>query len=112
MRFYTNLLGMEVIVRKDSHAVLKRESAVILLVVSSDIGIDTGFYIGVDDAPAPLAEVVGWLREYLGVTEWSEDASVRRTGSKRCSNARARALGWTPQYSSYREGYAVQSADL
>ena len=47
--FYTNLLGMEVIVRKDSHAVLKRESAVILLVVSSDIGIDTGFYIGVDD---------------------------------------------------------------
>ncbi|MBS7556776.1 SDR family oxidoreductase [Pseudomonas sp. RC4D1] len=63
-------------------------------------------YIGVDDAPAPLAEVVGWLRERLGVTEWSDDASVRRTGSKRCSNARARALGWVPRYSSYREGYA------
>lgn len=47
--FYTNLLGMEVISRKDSHAVLKREGAVILLVVSSDTGIDTGFYIGVDD---------------------------------------------------------------
>lgn len=65
------------------------------------------FYIGVDDAPAPLAEVVGWLREYLGVTEWSEDASVRRTGSKRCSNGRAKALGWTPMYPSYREGYAA-----
>jgi nucleoside-diphosphate-sugar epimerase len=64
-------------------------------------------YIGVDDAPAPLAEVVGWLREYLGVTEWDDDASVRRTGSKRCSNARAKALGWTPKYPSYREGYAV-----
>ena len=64
-------------------------------------------YIGVDDAPAPLAEVVAWLREYLGVTEWSEDASVRRTGSKRCSNARAKALGWTPKYPSYREGYAA-----
>lgn len=64
-------------------------------------------YIGVDDAPAPLAEVVDWLREYLGVTEWAEDASVRRTGSKRCSNARARALGWAPQYPSYREGYAA-----
>ncbi len=47
--FYTKLLGMEVIVRKDSHAVLKREGAVILLVVSPDVGIDTGFYIGVDD---------------------------------------------------------------
>ncbi len=64
-------------------------------------------YIGVDDAPAPLAEVVGWLREYLEVTEWAEDARIRRTGSKRCSNARARALGWAPRYSSYREGYAA-----
>ena len=64
-------------------------------------------YIGVDDAPAPLAEVVGWLHEYLGVTEWSADASVRRAGSKRCSNARARALGWVPRYPSFREGYAA-----
>ncbi|MEX0164103.1 SDR family oxidoreductase [Pseudomonas brassicacearum] len=64
-------------------------------------------YIGVDDAPAPLAEVVGWLREYMGVTQWAEDASVRRAGSKRCSNARAKALGWTPRYPSFREGYAA-----
>src|SRR5471032_172632 len=64
-------------------------------------------YIGVDDAPVPLAEVVGWLREYLGVTEWAKDAAVRRTGSKRCSNARAKALGWVPRYASYREGYAA-----
>jgi len=64
-------------------------------------------YIGVDDAPAPLAEVVDWLRDYLGVTEWADDASVRRTGSKRCSNARDRALGWVPRYPSYREGYAA-----
>ncbi|WP_095158946.1 SDR family oxidoreductase [Pseudomonas sp. Irchel 3E13] len=64
-------------------------------------------YIGVDDAPAPLAEVVAWLREYMGVTEWSEEQRVRRTGSKRCSNARARALGWTPTFASYREGYAA-----
>jgi nucleoside-diphosphate-sugar epimerase len=50
---------------------------------------------------------VGWLREYLGVTEWADDASVRRTGSKRCSNARAKALGWVPKYPSFREGYAA-----
>jgi nucleoside-diphosphate-sugar epimerase len=64
-------------------------------------------YIGVDDEPAALADVVGWLREYLGVTEWADNDSVRRTGSKRCSNARARALGWTPKYPSFREGYAA-----
>lgn len=64
-------------------------------------------YIGVDNAPVPLAEVVGWLRERLGVTEWAEETSTRRAGSKRCSNARTKALGWEPRYSSYREGYAA-----
>ncbi|WP_342243287.1 SDR family oxidoreductase [Pseudomonas sp. OTU5201] len=64
-------------------------------------------YIGVDDAPAPLHEVVGWLRERMGVTEWAEESTVRRSGSKRCSNARARALGWAPRYASFREGYAA-----
>lgn len=64
-------------------------------------------YIGVDNEPAPLAEVVNWLRERLGVTEWADEASVRRAGSKRCSNARAKALGWEPRYSSFREGYAA-----
>lgn len=64
-------------------------------------------YLGVDDAPAPLHEVLVWLREQLGVSHWAEQATLRRTGSKRCSNARARALGWAPQYPSYREGYAA-----
>ncbi|SDX73989.1 Nucleoside-diphosphate-sugar epimerase [Pseudomonas syringae] len=64
-------------------------------------------YLGVDDDPAALADVVAWIREYLGVTEWSEDVSVQRVGSKRCSNARARALGWAPMYPDYRAGYAA-----
>ncbi|MGL4316292.1 MAG: NAD-dependent epimerase/dehydratase family protein [Pseudomonas sp.] len=64
-------------------------------------------YIGVDDEPAALHEVMGWLRERLGVSHWSAESTVRRSGSKRCSNARARALGWAPRYPSYREGYAA-----
>ncbi|MGC4011940.1 MAG: SDR family oxidoreductase [Pseudomonas sp.] len=64
-------------------------------------------YLGVDNDPAPLHEVVGWLREQLGVSQWSEEQTVRRAGSKRCSNARARALGWEPRYPSFREGYAA-----
>jgi nucleoside-diphosphate-sugar epimerase len=62
-------------------------------------------YLGVDDDPAALFDVVAWLRDYLKVTHWSDSESVRRTGSKRCSNARARALGWAPQYPSFRQGY-------
>ncbi|WP_439860477.1 NAD-dependent epimerase/dehydratase family protein [Pseudomonas sp. MBLB4136] len=68
-------------------------------------------YLGVDDAPAPLHEVVAWLREQLGVSHWAPEATVRRAGSKRCSNARARALGWAPSYPSYREGYGAILAD-
>jgi nucleoside-diphosphate-sugar epimerase len=64
-------------------------------------------YIGVDDEPAPLHEVVAWLREQLGVSHWAAESTVRRAGSKRCSNARAKALGWTPRYPSYREGYSA-----
>ncbi|CAD5106280.1 NAD-dependent epimerase/dehydratase family protein [Zestomonas carbonaria] len=64
-------------------------------------------YLGVDDEPAPLHEVVDWLRGELGVSHWAEQGEMRRAGSKRCSNARARALGWAPRYPSYREGYAA-----
>lgn len=64
-------------------------------------------YIGVDDEPAPLHEVVAWLREQLGVSHWAAESTVRRAGSKRCSNARAKALGWMPRYPSYREGYSA-----
>lgn len=62
-------------------------------------------YIGVDDEPAPLHDVVQWLRQQLGVTQVSDTPSRRRAGSKRCSNARAKTLGWQPKYASYREGY-------
>ncbi|TWC32353.1 nucleoside-diphosphate-sugar epimerase [Pseudomonas sp. SJZ079] len=69
-------------------------------------------YIGVDDEPAALHEVVAWLRQQLGVSHWAEESTLGRVGSKRCSNARARALGWAPQYPSYREGYAAVLASL
>ncbi len=63
-------------------------------------------YLGVDNDPAPLHEVVDWLRERLGVSHWAQESMTRRAGSKRCSNERARALGWAPKYPSYRDGYA------
>lgn len=76
-----------------------------LLKADADGRVLQDCYLGVDDDPAPLADVVDWMRRYMGVTEWTESASLRRSGSKRCSNARARALGWAPQFATYREGY-------
>lgn len=68
-------------------------------------------YLGVDDEPAPLHQVMAWLADQLQVPLTNLQPS-RRLGSKRCSNARARALGWTPKYPSYRQGYeALLSSD-
>lgn len=64
-------------------------------------------YLGVDDEPVALHDVVEWLRGTLGVRARAAEAGMRRSGSKRCSNARAKALGWVPTYPSYREGYAA-----
>lgn len=69
-------------------------------------------YIGVDDAPVAQAEVVTWLQQQLRVTGLPGLLLKSRSGSKRCSNARARALGWTPHYSNYRDGYAPQLAEF
>ena len=69
-------------------------------------------YLGVDNEPVEQAEVVAWLQQQLHVSSVPGLVLQARSGSKRCSNARARALGWQPKYSSYREGYAVQLADL
>lgn len=63
-------------------------------------------YLGVDDQPVALHEVVDWMRAQLGVSHCSDQSLSRRAGSKRCSNARARALGWAPAFPGYREGYA------
>ncbi len=64
-------------------------------------------YLGVDDEPAPLHEVVGWLQQQLGISAQADGPGSTRMGSKRCSNALARESGWVPQYPSYREGYAA-----
>ena len=69
-------------------------------------------YLGVDNEPVEQAEVVAWLQEQMQVSSVPDLVLKPRSGSKRCSNARARALGWEPQYSSFREGYTVQLAEL
>lgn len=65
------------------------------------------YYLGVDDQPAPLHEVADWLCRRLELPLQGLTAGSRRSGSRRCSNARARALGWVPDYPGYREGYAA-----
>ncbi|WP_018291444.1 NAD-dependent epimerase/dehydratase family protein [Verrucomicrobium sp. 3C] len=64
----------------------------------------------VDDEPVRESRFYGWLASSLGKSRppQSEESRVvsskRRVTHKRISNAKARALGWTPLYPSFREG--------
>lgn len=61
-------------------------------------------YIGSDNCPVLLSDLVDWLRYLLEVKVKSKNFLTRRS-SKKCSNKLIRSTGWVPIYSSYREGY-------
>lgn len=76
-------------------------------------------YVGVDEEPAELCEVLRWIARRLGVPEppresagradkagGANGSSRRGRGSKRCSSARLRASGYRFRFPTYREGYA------
>jgi nucleoside-diphosphate-sugar epimerase len=71
-------------------------------------------YLGVDDAPVDLAEVLTFLAVELDAPlprleeapSIPGAASPERT-SKRCSNARLKSTGYSFRYPTYREGYGA-----
>lgn len=63
-------------------------------------------YLASDDTPAPLWEVMGWLKGRMGLLPPQAlpyDAGA--TQNKRCSNARLKALGYQFLYPGYESGY-------
>ena len=69
-----------------------------------------GIYNITDDAPATQRECYGWLAAHfqkpLPPTGSADTERKRGVTNKRISNARLRALGWRPQFSSMREALA------
>ncbi len=69
-------------------------------------------YLATDCAPVSMLEVVSWLAEQLGISDFlSEEASNER-GNKRCSNRRLLESGFVFSYPTFKEGYAKVLADL
>ncbi len=63
-------------------------------------------YIGVDSEPVTMWDVKSWLAQQLGIDPNALDNSgATRRSSKRCSNARLLATGYTLRYSGYQQGY-------
>lgn len=70
-----------------------------------------------DECPTTQREFYEWLYTEInrplletGTSSMKRPATTasagRRGGSKRCRNAKMKALGWKPQYPTYKEGYA------
>ncbi len=67
-------------------------------------------YVGTDDEPALLGDVAAHLAAQMGApTPPVADAELGH--GKRFTNARLRASGWTPDFPTYREGYAGLSTE-
>ncbi len=69
-------------------------------------------YLGVDSEPAAEQEVLRWMSERLEVEPLrrgprEEGPELRRSGSKRCRNARLLETGFVFAYPSFREGYGA-----
>ncbi len=68
-------------------------------------------YLGVDNAPAPMAEVITYLRGLMEAAAiplaWSDRANwPQRGGNKRCSNHLIRESGYRLLFPDFRSGYA------
>ena len=63
-------------------------------------------YLATDSAPAPMIEVVSWLAEQMGVSDFLSETATNERGNKRCSNQRLLDSGFVFRYPGFKDGYA------
>ncbi|MFL0358420.1 NAD-dependent epimerase/dehydratase family protein [Curtobacterium flaccumfaciens] len=86
---------------------IHRDDAAAALVHLAALPDPAPLYLGTDDEPSRLDDVLRFLAEELHVAEPStgDDDARQAGGDKRLSNALLRSTGWTPRYPTFREGY-------
>ena len=63
-------------------------------------------YLATDHEPAPLFDVLEWLKDRIGDVDTDHDMpETSRRANRRCSNQRLLELGYQFRFSNYREGY-------
>ena len=86
---------------------IHRDDGASALARLGDPDVPAGLYNVTDNTPATQKEVYGWMAEFFGKPLPPEGPadfqSKRGWSSKKISNARMRACGWTPAYPSYRD---------
>ncbi len=86
---------------------IHRDDAAAALVHLAGVADPAPTYLGTDDEPVRLDDVLTFLAGELGVPEppRAEPSGRQGGGDKRLSNALLRATGWEPRYPTFREGY-------
>lgn len=86
---------------------IHRDDAAAALVHLAGIDDPAPTYLGTDDEPARLDDVLTFLADELGVERppAAEPEGRQAGGDKRLSNALLRSTGWEPRYPTFREGY-------
>jgi nucleoside-diphosphate-sugar epimerase len=84
---------------------IHRDDAARAILRVAEAGIPGTIYNVADDRPAMQREVYGWIADFLGrplPPDGPGDPNRKRGWtSKRVSNARLRALGWSPEFPDY-----------
>ncbi len=63
-------------------------------------------YLASDPTPAPLYDVLEWLKDRIGDVEDDHDIpEASRRGNKRCSAKKLQQLGYRFKYEGYQQGY-------
>ncbi|OIH99695.1 MULTISPECIES: NAD-dependent epimerase/dehydratase family protein [unclassified Curtobacterium] len=86
---------------------IHRDDAAAALLHLAGLPDPAPLYLGTDDEPVRLDDVLRFLADELGVREpVVGDGGARQAGGdKRLSNALLRSTGWTPRFPTFREGY-------
>jgi nucleoside-diphosphate-sugar epimerase len=69
-------------------------------------------YLATDNLPIAMIDVVTWLAQQMGVTDFLSDQATNERGNKRCSNQRLLDSGYVFHYPTFKEGYAAVLAEL
>lgn len=86
---------------------IHRDDAAAALVHLASVPDPAPTYLGTDDEPVRLDDVLVFLADELGVPEppRAEAAGRQAGGDKRLSNVLLRSTGWEPRHPTFREGY-------
>lgn len=95
---------------------IHRDDGASAIVSLGDHGESEGIYNVTDDTPVTQREVYGWMADALKRPLPPEGPlninRKRGVTSKRISNARMKATGWTPEFPSYRDALPLLLSDI